>query len=165
MSHQQKCSWLKSYEHWYTAKNTPNHIRFLCCFAICVPWKGVKLNGIPRTPVARLRATNLCTFSMAATSASAARLKNADTAGISGVLLRVSPASLPCAHSSLQPVPGTLGRLLCSCSFGLSSVMKGKPITRGSFCSLQRKDRENSVPDNLKWANTLSCSLLSSTEY
>lgn len=131
-------------------KNTPNHIGFLCRFAICVPWKGVKLNGIPRTPVARLRATNLCTFSMAATSASAARLKNADTAGISGVLLRVSVASLPCAHSSLQPVPGTFGRRLCSCSFGLSSVMKGKPITRGSFCSLQRKDRENSVPDNLK---------------
>lgn len=66
---------------------------------------------------------HLCTFSMAATSASAARLKNADTAGMSGVLLRGSSTVL-CEQLSPQYVPGTLGRLLCSCSFGLSSETK-----------------------------------------
>lgn len=99
---------------------------------------------------ARRSTTDLCTFSMAATSASAARLKNADTAGISGVLLRVSAASVLCAHSSLQPVAVTLGRLLCSCSFGLSSVTKGNSITRRSLCSLQRKDTEKTLLDKVK---------------
>lgn len=43
-----------------------------------------------RNPVRQRRNeayTDLCTFSIAATSARAARLKNADTAGMSGAIL------------------------------------------------------------------------------
>lgn len=112
--------------------------------------KGVRLSR-PRNIVVE-HTPNLCTFSMAATSASAARLKNADTAGISGVLLRVSAVSGLCEHSSLQPVSLTLGRLLCSCSFGLSSVKKGEiHHNRITVFSPEKGHREkNSVPDNVK---------------
>lgn len=116
---------------------------FHIALCIPVPCPGVQVNRTPQ--ILGEHTTHLCTFSMAATSASAARLKNADTAGISGVLLRVCAASVLCEQSSAQPDSVTLGRFLCSCSFGLSSAMKGKFITRGSPCSLQRRDTEDSV--------------------
>lgn len=108
-----------------------------------VPHEGLRLARIPNILVTHT--THLCTFSMAATSASAARLKNADTAGISGVLLRVSAASGFWEPSSWQPVSVTFGRLLCSCSFGLSSVTKGKFIAGGSPHPLQRNDTEKTL--------------------
>lgn len=119
-------------------------------YALCKGWEWTGRSPGPwrnKAPTA-----NLCTFSMAATSASAARLKNADTAGISGVLLRVSMASLLCAHASWQPVSVTLGRLLCS-SFGLSSAMQEKSIRRGPLCFLQRKLRARQC--EMRWRSSL----------
>lgn len=129
-----------------------------------VPWEGWSWTGSPAPQRRKVLHTHLCTFSMAATSASAARLKKAETAGISGVLLRVSAASGLWEHSSWQPTSATLGRLLCICSFGLSSIRKGRSIMRGSLCSLQRRDTEKTVPDNVQWANILYSSFLSSIE-
>lgn len=134
----------------------------LPCGSIPVPHRGVRLTGSP--DILAEHTAHLCTFSMAATSASAARLKNADTAGISGVLLRVSAASGLWQPSSWQPVSVTFGRLLCSCSFGLSSVAKGKFITRGSLCSLQRRDTEETRCQTT-WNELLFFVHLSSTEY
>lgn len=65
---------------------------------------------------------------MAATSARAAKLKNADTAGISDVILWFSSVSVFLEHSLLQSVSALddFWRVLCGSSFGFSSAKKVK---------------------------------------
>lgn len=84
-----------------------------------------------------LTSTYLCTFSIAATSAKAARLKNADTDGMSDGKLWFSATSLFSKDSLLHSIPvfNVLWRVFCSCPFGFSS--KRKQNSKGCFNRIQ----------------------------